>query len=175
MNGPFSYVCSLYMPFGVQSASQFFALWIRDLYEKLPIKLQRHILYYLDDLLVHSTCLQKHFEVLSELFAILSAILSAAHVVLQTSKCSLFCTKIEYLGFTVSEGRIEVKGSYLGKIKSWQAPHDLKSLEQFLGFCAYYSSFVKSFAESAFVLSELRKNVRNMGNSMSGSIWKSQK
>ena len=130
MNGPLSYVCFLYMPFGVQNASQFFTLWIRDLYDKLPKDLQCHILYYLDDLLLHTACLKTHFEVLSKLLAILAA----ANVVLQTSKCNLFCTKVEYLGFTVSENRIEVKGSYLGKIKSWQPPHDLKSLEQFLGF-----------------------------------------
>ena len=38
--------------------------------------------------------------------------------VLQTNKCQLFCTKIEYLGFTISEGHIEVKSTldfYKGK------------------------------------------------------------
>ena len=49
----------------------------------------------------------------------------------------------------------------MGKIQSWPPPVDLKSLEQFLGFAAYYSSFVQAFAHRAYPLSELRKNVRN--------------
>ena len=61
----------------------------------------------------------------------------------------------------ISEARIEVKSTYLGKIRDWKPPHDLKSLEKFLGFWGYYSSFIMGFAGNAFALSELKKNVCN--------------
>ena len=71
MNGPHSYVLFIYMPFGVQAASQFFTLWVRGLYDQLPKKLQNYILFYLDDILIHSPDLKSHFEAMKQLFAIL--------------------------------------------------------------------------------------------------------
>ena len=70
----------------------------------------------------------------------------------------------------ISEARIEVKSTYLGKIRDWKPPHDLKALEKFLGFWGYHSCFIMGFAEKAFALSELRKNVRNKSQKY---IWTS--
>ena len=157
MNGPQSYVLFIYMPFGVMAASQFFTLWVRGLYDQLPKKLQNYILIYLDDILIHSPDLKSHFEAMKQLFSILEK----NHAVLQTNKCQLFATHIEYLGFTISENCIRVKSTYLGKIRNWESPQNLKDLEKFLGFWSYYSSSIMNFAEKAYTLSELRKNVRN--------------
>ena len=108
-------------------------------------------------MLLHIVTLDLHFEVLTEIFKVFSQ----HGVVLNTSKCELVATNIEYLGFSISQNQITVKNSYLGKIKNWPVPSDLKSLEQFLGFAGYYASFVIHFATRAYSLSELRKKVRN--------------
>ena len=60
--------------------------------------LQAHILFYLDDLLIHTAGLTQHYQVLQELFAILSK----NNVVLQTNKSQMYQLTIEYLGFTIS-------------------------------------------------------------------------
>ena len=157
LNGPNSFVKMLFMPFGTANSGAFFTLWIRNLHNSLPKHLQRHVVLYLDDVLLHTITLDLHFEVLTEIFKVFSQ----HGVVLNTSKCELVTTNIEYLGFSISQNQITVKNSYLGKIKNWPVPSDLKSLEQFLGFAGYYASFVIHFATRAYPLSELRKNVRN--------------
>ena len=64
LNGPSSYISMEYMPFGAATASQHFTLWVRQMYEKLPGHLQRNILFYLDDLLVHTITVEQHLQVL---------------------------------------------------------------------------------------------------------------
>ena len=111
----------------------------------------------MDDLLIHSSTLDQHLQILSELFSILQA----SGVILNTPKCELIRTKIEYLGFSISLNQISVKQSYLGKISDWPVPETLKNLESFLGFLSYYSSLIPYFSQRAFNLSKLRRLVRN--------------
>ena len=54
-----------------------------------------------------------------------------------------------------------MKESYLGKIKTWPRPVNLKNLESFLGFLGYYASLIPYFSERVFHISELRRKVRN--------------
>merc|ERR1711888_281874 len=54
-----------------------------------------------------------------------------------------------------------IKSDYMTKIEKWPIPHDLKTLEAFFGFGAYYQSFMLNFAETAYPLTELKKVVRN--------------
>ena len=110
---------------GLRNAGAYFSLWVRNLHNKLPKHLQRFIVCYLDDLLIHSPSLREHYDVLSELFPIFEN----SGVILNSPKCEIFRTKIEYLGFSVTLNRISVKQSYLGKISSWPTPTCLKNLE----------------------------------------------
>ena len=128
---------------------------VRNLHNKLPLHLQKQIVCYLDDLLIHSPILEQHLKILSELFSI------ASGVILNTPKCELIKTSLEYLGFTISLNQISVKQSYLGKISDWPVPQTLKNLESFLGFLSYYSSLIPYFSQRAFNLSGLRRLVRN--------------
>ena len=130
---------------------------VRNLHNKLPLHLQKQIVCYLDDLLIHSPTLEQHLKILSELFSILQA----SGVILNTPKCELIKTSLEYLGFTISLNQISVQQSYLGKISDWPVPQTLKNLESFLGFLSYYSSLIPYFSQRAFNLSGLRRVVRN--------------
>ena len=59
---------------------------VRNLHNKLPLHLQKQIVCYLDDLLIHSPILEQHLKILSELFSI------ASGVILNTPKCELIKT-----------------------------------------------------------------------------------
>ena len=145
------------MSFGLWNAGSYFSLWVRNLHQRLPIHLQKSIVCYLDDLLIHTVSLQEHIQVLEELFPILQE----SGVVLNSPKCELITTHIEYLGFSITLNKISVKQSYLGKISDWPTPQSLKNLESFLGFLSYYSSLIPYFSQRAFNLSELRRLVRH--------------
>ena len=154
---PNFYVRYEYMPQGLRNAGAYFTLWVRKLHERLPKHLAKYIVVYLDDLLVATPTLELHFSVLEPLFPILEN----AGVILNSPKSEIFRTEIEYLGFSVTHNKISVKQSYLGKIKSWPQPVNLKNLESFLGFLGYYSSLIPYFSERVFNISELRRKVRN--------------
>ena len=64
LNGPNSFVKMLFMPFGAANSGAFFTLWIRNLHNSLPKHLQKRVVLYLDDLLLHTVTLELHFEVL---------------------------------------------------------------------------------------------------------------
>ena len=103
------------------------------------------------------TSVEQHLQILGELFSILQN----SGVILNTRKCELIKTKIEYLGFSISLNQISVKESYLSKISDWPIPKTLKNLESFLGFLSYYSSLIPYYSQRAFNLSELRRLVQN--------------
>ena len=48
--GPNCYVRLEYMAFGLKNAATFFTLWVRQLYEKLPMSLKQFLVIYLDDI-----------------------------------------------------------------------------------------------------------------------------
>ena len=78
------------MAFGLKNAAAFFNLWVRQLYDKLPMSLKQYIVIYLDDVLIHTPELEQHFQVLEKLFKIFSESL----VILATPKCELFQEQI---------------------------------------------------------------------------------
>ena len=146
-----------FMSFGMRNAGSYFSLWVRNLHNKLPCHLRKHIVTYLDDLLIHTPTLDVHIQVLSELFSILEE----SGVILNSPKCDFIKQEIEYLGFSISFNEIKVKKSYLGKVQDWPVPQTLKHLESFLGFLSYYQSLIPFFSDRVFHLSELRRKVRN--------------
>ena len=142
---------------GLRNAGSYFSLWVRQLHNRLPRHLQKYTVCYLDDILVHTPTLKEHFDVLSQLFLILEE----AGVILNSPKCELFRTQVEYLGFSISHNSISVKRSYLNKISDWPRPENLRNLESFLGFLQYYSSLIPYYSDRNFHISELRRKVRN--------------
>ena len=152
MNGPNSFVQLHFMPFGALNAAAYFTLWIQSIHALLPRALQKNVIIYLDDILIHSTTIEHHLEILAELFPIL-----AQHgVVLNSAKTELIKKHITYLGFSISQNKIRIKNDYMSKIEKWPTPNDLKTLEAFFGFVAYYQSFMLKFAETAYPLTELK-------------------
>ena len=80
---PNYYIRYEYMSQGLRNGGAYFSLWVRNLQNRMPKHLQKHIVSYLDDLLIFTETIQKHFEVLSELFLILEE----AGVILNSPKC----------------------------------------------------------------------------------------
>ena len=59
---PNYYICYKKMSFGLRNAGSYFSLWVRNLHQRLPIHLQKSIVCYLDDLLIHTVSLQEHIS-----------------------------------------------------------------------------------------------------------------
>ena len=87
---PNYYVCYQHMSQWLRNSGSFFSLWVRNLHNKLPCHLQKYIVSYLDDLLIHTPSIDKHYDVLSELFPILEK----SGVILNSPKCDFLGQKL---------------------------------------------------------------------------------
>ena len=136
------------MPFGLSSAPQTF------------VRLMKKVLHgvsnaacYIDDICVHSKTEEEHVEHLRGVFNALKK----AGLTLNMDKCEFFKKEVEFLGFTVKEGRVEPTEKKVTAIKDFPRPKNEKELKRFLGLSGYYRSLVPNYASIAVPLYRLLK------------------
>jgi hypothetical protein len=77
-------------------------------------------------------------------------------------KSSLFCTKLKFLGHTISRRGIEADGSKVSCILEWPTPTSAKEVRQFLGLVRYIAMFLPALAEHTLLLTPLTKKECNI-------------
>ena len=141
------------MPFGLCSASSTFQRCMELIFRGLQWKT---LLIYLDDIIIFSTSVEEHFDRLGEVLKRLQE----AGLKLKPKKCEFFKSELVFLGHLVGVDGVKPNPELVQKVKSWQAPTNLKEVQQFLGLCNYYRQFVKDFSTLAAPISRLtRKDV----------------
>lgn len=55
--------------------------------------------------------------------------------------------EVEYLGYIIKPGRMEMDPVKVAGIAQWPTPTKLKEVQQFLGFANFYRQFVEHYAE----------------------------
>ena len=116
-------------------------------------------LVYLDDKIVFSQTVEKHFTRLADVLRRLNE----AGLKLKPSKCQLFRKSVQYLWYVVSEKGIEIDPLKTSWVKNWpvHAPNNHETLRQFLGFASYYRKFIQNFAEIATSLHALTEKTKS--------------
>jgi hypothetical protein len=114
---------------------------------------------YMDDILIAA----RTKEELKERTLRVLKILKKHDLYLKPEKCEFYQTKVEYLGFILSEGK-DSNGSQEGRRDCRLARTDtLKKLRSFLGFGNYYRRFIRSYSDLTKPLNELlRKDTFRM-------------
>src|SRR5205809_549299 len=121
------------LPFGITSATAIFQKTVSNLLQNIE-----GVIVYLDDILIHSSSMEKHLE-------ILKATLKKLHesgFKLNESKCLLGQTSITFLGFHFSKGKMTPIPEKLKAIAELQPPRNKKELQSLLGSLNYYINFV---------------------------------
>jgi hypothetical protein len=54
-----------------------------------------------------------------------------------------------FLGVEVSQKKIEMEHVKVETVQEWQPPQNVKAVQEFVGFCNFYCSFIKGFSEIA--------------------------
>lgn len=108
---------------------------------------------YLDEIIVFSNSIERHQE---DLKRILNK-LKAAGLTLNGDKCKFFRTEIQYLGHTISAGKIRPDSKKIETILDSKAPITLKDLRSFLGLSNFCSNFIPHYATKIARLTDLLK------------------
>ena len=78
---------------------------------------------------------------------------------IKLSNCHFFRKEVQYRGHSVSREGVATDPENISAVENWRRPRDVTEVRSFLGFCSYYRSFVKGFAQLAALLQQLVADV----------------
>jgi transposase InsO family protein len=138
------------LPFGLKLAPFLFQRCINlVLGEAMGI----HALAYIDDIIIASPTLEKHFQSLEVVFKKLRA----ASLRVKLTKCEFVKTHINFLGHQIGPDGVQLHPSHLEAIRKYVAPTNQDGIRSFLGFLSYFRTFVPEFSKIADPLNKLLK------------------
>ena len=102
-------------------------------------------LVYLDDIIVFSKSFDEH---LHHLNCVLTA-LNTKSLILNPPKCVLAASQIDYLGHTISQGKITPMKDKIEAILQIKEPRSLAQANKFVGALSWYRKFIPQFVTVA--------------------------
>ena len=136
------------LPFGLRNSPAIFQSLMVTVLNKL---LGVVCFCYLDDVIIYSDSELSHLEDLKSVFKRLEQ----ANLSLKLEKCRFFQDQIDYLGHNISKQGISCKNSF--ELQKCPTPHDIKSLQRYLGMANFFRKFIPNFASIAKPLYKLLK------------------
>ena len=147
-NTPSGHYEYLVMPFGLTNAPAVFQALVNDVLRDM---LNKFVFVYLDDILIFSPDEATHqihvHQVLHQLLQ--------HQLFVKAEKCQFHVPTVSFLGFIVSEGRIQMDPGKVKAVAEWPTPENRKQVQHFLGFANFYRRFVWNFSTVAAPLHEL--------------------
>ena len=112
-----------------------------------------NVLFYWDDILVHTSSWEDHVKTLRELFQRLKE----ADLTILPSKCILGTDNVDFIGHRLSEGVKGLHDDNVRKIMEAARPTTKKQVRAFMGLANYYREYVPNFAAVTVPLTDLLK------------------
>lgn len=136
------------MPFGLKNAPMSFQMLMSQVLRALNWK---HVLCYIDDILVFSKTFDEHLSHLAQVFQRLRN----AKLTLKPDKCHFAVARVIYLGHVISKSGIGVDPSKTDAVRTFPTPKNQRDVRSFLGLANFYRRFVKDFSKIATPLNRL--------------------
>ena len=139
----------LVMTFGLCNAPATFQTIMQNIFNDLID--DGHVIVYLDDILIFHDSPKQLTNLTHE---VLRRFLKW-DLYLKPEKCSFAKDTIEYLGFVIFHGHLQMDPEKVSGILKWPQPHNVKKVQSFLGFCNFYCRFIKDYSAIARPLFDL--------------------
>ena len=138
------------MPFELTNALASFQALIND---TLRPCLDRFACTYMNDIVIYLKTLQEHIRHVQDMLRQLQAY----NLYVQKEKYKFYKEVIEFLGFIIGRGFIQMDPKKVKSVTSWPEPACLKHLQAFLGFANFYQRFIKNYSQQALGMTKLQK------------------
>jgi hypothetical protein len=139
------------LPFGVVNGPSSFMRLMHHI-----LKNMKNTLVYLDDVICFSKTKEEHMEALNNLLSRLCQY----NLKISFKKCQFFQQEVKFLGFLVGRNGIKSDPSKVEVVKNWPIPRNVKALQKFLGFCAFYHRFIENLSDIAKPLNSILQTSR---------------
>ena len=146
------------LPFGLSGGPSSYARLVVEVLKHIPVE---QAVAYTDNVLIHSGTFPQHLDNLHRVFTAFSE----SGLKLNPKKCRFMASKIDYLGYTVSQAGIEPQETYLKVVKEWPVPITRQHILVFLNMVGYYRKLIMDYAKIAQPLNELLKVAGKKPNS----------
>lgn len=113
-------------------------------------------LIYLDDLIGGTETEEEQWKLLRQILQQCRDL----DIYLKIEKCHFNQTKLDYLGFIVSNEGLHMDPYKLKAIDEWPTPTRPKDIKKFLGFCNFYRKFIARFADLVKPITLLTQKTR---------------
>nr|KYP59974.1 Retrovirus-related Pol polyprotein from transposon 17.6 [Cajanus cajan] len=137
--------CYKVMPFGLKNAG---ATYQRLMNKVLADQLGRNVEAYVDDMVVKSSSVSRHFSDLQESFDTLARY----QLKLNPAKCSFSVQAGKFLGFLLTHRGIEANPDKCSTIIGMRSPTTVKEVQQLAGRMASLSRFLSKGADKSLPL-----------------------
>ncbi|TQV89904.1 retrotransposon nucleocapsid protein [Cordyceps javanica] len=145
--GHFEY---LVMPFGLTNAPATFQTMIDTILRK---QIGVFVVVYLDDILIYSNTLEEHKQHVHEVLQILQD----NKLLVEAAKCKFHQRSVQFLGFIVTHGEIQMCQDKIKAIKEWPTPTNVRDVRAFTAFVNFYRKFLKGYGDISRPLTDLTK------------------
>jgi len=109
------------------------------------------VVIYLDDILIYSNNMSKHYQHVKE---VLKRFCKAG-LYAKTEKYEFHSKSVEYLGYILSPSDLTMSNDKIKIIQDWPKPKKVKNIQSFLGFANFYCWFIFNYSDIVIPLTHL--------------------
>ena len=138
------------MPFGLANTPASFQAMISHILRDL---IDAGVVAYIDDILIYSKTEEEHIELVKEVLRRLSD----NNLAIEPEKCDWHVSRVDFLGYVISEQGIEMSDEKVESVKNWETPENVKDIQSFLGFANFYRRFIEGYSKLTRPMTDLTK------------------
>ncbi|WVZ69964.1 hypothetical protein U9M48_018676 [Paspalum notatum var. saurae] len=138
------------MPFGLTNAPAYFMNLMNKIFMD---ELDKHVIVFIDDILVYSKTIEEHEEHLRKVLEKLRS----HRLYAKFSKCEFWLERISYLGHIITAEGVTMDPEKVEAVMEWPQPTNVSEVRSFIGLAGFYRRFIGGFAKIAKPMTALQK------------------